>query len=282
MPSNVEALSAELSAELATNSIRPLVDPRTVPVRFSWLKNFAASPAHAFQAVQDMQRYSSTLATRIGSGAHAMTFGTPVHKYEAIRRGKAWDEFRASKGNDPILTVKEWDHAAAISGALKRNEASERLLFSKGVIVEKRIEWEIDGRKCAGTPDARSIYSLVDLKTTKTSHPDRFVRDATWRGYHAQLAWYRDGICAATGAKPQDCYIVAVESRPPYAVTVLRMTDRALEQGARLVRSWFEQLRVCEESGVWPAYCASVVDFDVPDDDLELTFGEDAEESEEE
>jgi hypothetical protein len=34
-----------------------------------------------------------------------------------------------------------------------------------------------------------------------------------------------------------------------------------LERGARLCRLWFEQLLVCEESGVWPGYSEAIVDW---------------------
>ncbi|HYF25325.1 MAG TPA: hypothetical protein VD931_06265, partial [Baekduia sp.] len=54
-----------------------------------------------------------------------------------------------------------------------------------------------------------------------------------------------------------------------------RLTSRALEQGERLWRLWFERFQVCEQSGYWPAYAESVVDLDVPDD-VELTFSDEA------
>lgn len=279
MDSAVESLSGELDLELAINSKRPVIDPRTVPVRFSWIKNFSLSAAHAFQAVQDLDLFPSTLATRIGSGTHAMTFGQPVYRYVPRRSGKAWDLFKADKGSAPILSAKEWEQSELISAAIKSNDLASQLLFGPGVIVEQPLDWTIDGRACRGTPDARGPYTLTDLKTCKTSQPERFVRDATWRAYHAQLAWYRRGIELATGKRPEECYIVAVESRAPYAVTVLRLTERALDYGDRLWRIWWEQLRVCEESGVWPAYSESITDFDVPDE-TELVFGDDALESE--
>ena len=69
------------------------------------------------------------------------------------------------------------------------------------------------------------------------------------------------------------CSLLAVESTAPYVVTVFRVTERALEQGRRTYRLWFERLMACEEADEWPGYVQSVVPLDVPESD-EVTFGE--------
>jgi hypothetical protein len=53
----------------------------------------------------------------------------------------------------------------------------------------------------------------------------------------------------------------------------MRLTARALEQGQRSYRLWFERLLTCEAADAWPAYCESVVDLDVPDEETDLVFG---------
>lgn len=271
MPDEVERMSVELLDELASNE-RRVVDPRTLPVRFSTLKHIARSPAHYWH--QATTTYDDdSLARRLGSGTHAMMFGTP----EVIvftgkqRRGKAWDAFKAEHAGKVILSRSEHAKASAMVAALHANPLAERLLFSPGTIHEQRLDWSWLGRSIRSTPDARGAYHLVELKTCRTADPEWFKRDATRMAYHAQLAFYRRAILEAIGTKPREVYIVAVESVAPYAVTALQLTERALDQGERLARVWFERLLVCEATNAWPEYSQAIVEFDVADSDFSLT-----------
>lgn len=276
MDSATEQMTAELRDEIAANSTRRLVDPRSMPLRFHHLKAMGQSALHCLQSFQYDDRDS--LAIRIGAGTHALLLGQPVAQFTGkVRRGKEWDSFAAANTNTTILNAKEHAKASAIAGSIKAHPIASRLLFSSDVVHERTIEWMQAGRKRRSTPDARGTYHLVELKTTRCAEPGRFARDAMYRGYHAQVADYAAAIESTVGIKPRDCYIIAVESVAPYAVTVLRLTQRALEMGERLCRTWFERFRACEDSGAWPAYCDSVTDFDVPDDEIGLVFGEEGE-----
>jgi len=261
-----------------------VIDPRTVPVRFSRLKKMAQSPAHYLAAVQAGDDASDSLAMRIGRGGHALMFGQPVALWTGkTRNGKAWDEFETEHAGSVILNQREHEQAASIVTALTRDQLARALLARPDVVVEQAIDWKFMGRACRSTPDVLSSFGgrrvIIDLKTARSSEPDRFVRSATWMSYHAQLAFYMEAVECATGERPEEAYIIAVESTPPHAVTVLRLTERAIDQGARLCRLWFERLLSCEASNEWPAYAQLVVDFDVPDqDEFRLTIdGEDVE-----
>ena len=268
-------MSAELRDELAANDTRRLADPREQPVRFFHLKSMGQSAAHCLHSFRKDELRES-LAMRIGSGTHRLMFGQEVAVYPGkVRRGKEYDAFKSCNPHALILSAKEKMRAQAIALALKSHPRASELLFAKGVIHERTILWEQDGRKRRSTPDAyRPGEYIIDLKTARCAEPSKFAREGMWRGYHAQLADYRNAVEATTG-KRLPCYIIAVESEAPYAVTVMPLTDRALDKGEAMVRLWFERLRACEESGSWPGYCESEVPFDVPDEDMGLIFGED-------
>jgi hypothetical protein len=236
------------------------------PVRFSSLEKIAQSPAH----YQVAARQTATM--RKGSYSHALLLGTSDHWaiYDGVRRGKEWESFKADHDGKEILSRSESSDAIALAEAVERHRDAMALLREGE--QEKRLEWEFLGRNCAGTPDVRHADRIVDLKTTRCSEPGRFVRDATFRLYHAQLAWYLDGVTLSGVGTPREAWIVAVESTPPYPVTVLKLTDNALNAGRRACRLWMERLLACEAADSWPGYCEAAVDFDVAED-VELSFG---------
>ncbi len=244
------------------------------PVHFSQLKHMASSPAHYFQATQG--GWFSSAPQRLGAGSHAIIFGQPTAVYPGkVRRGKEWEQFKQDNADALWLSRSEEAQATVLADAVRNHREASALLFADDSAVEQRIEWNFMGRACAGTPDVRTGSYIVDLKTTKCAHPERFARDATFRSYHAQLAWYLDGVRLSGLGTPTEAYIVAVESTPPHPVTVLRLTDNAIDQGRRLCRIWLERVLGCERDNRWPGYCESIVPFDV-ETDLELTFSDQA------
>ena len=201
------------------------------PTRFSHLKKFQQSASHYQHAVKADR--VETLALRMGSGTHAVMFGQPYHVYEGRRAGKAWEEFEASLPGETILNAKEFATALNIAAAVRSHPVAARLLFAPDAITEERIFWEMDGRAIGSTPDVRTDAYIVDLKTTKCAEPEKFMRDAFWRGYHAQLSFYAEAVKAHTGIEVPDLYIVAVESAPPHPVVVMRLTPAARLAGTR-------------------------------------------------
>lgn len=258
-------LSGELAAMLAQPQV---IDPQTVDVRHSSLKEIERSPLHYWQAVQDNKE--ETLAMRLGSGAHGLLLGKPVVLWDqpakkgegkAPRNGKAWDEFCREHEGAVILNAREMAEAKAMAEAVQRNTVAMRLL--EDTVKEQTVRWDHFGRICRSTPDARSRLHVVEFKTAQSSEPTKFKKDAFFRRYHSQLAFYLDAIKAAGEGSPDEAYIIAVESAPPHPVSVLRLSDRAIEHGRQLWHEWFTRLLECEAKNEWPGYATDVLEFDV-------------------
>lgn len=270
----VEELSGELAAEIEANTTPPpVIDPRTIPVRFSRLRQMAASALHYWSAVQDDR--PDTIAMRFGRGVHALVLGTPVIRWTGkTRQGKAWEAFKAKHADKEILSTKEWDRAHGLYEAIKRHPLANDAIFAGEAVLEEQIEWQFMGRACTSRPDSRyGVERLVDLKTTRCAEPRKFERDAMWRGYHGQMDFYRHAIRDRFGAFPRESLVVAVEPIKPFAITVMRLTPNALQHGEKVWRGWFESLLVCEAANVWPAYTDALADLDVVGtDDVNLVI----------
>lgn len=274
MSADIIDLSARLRAELDKNARPQLVDPVTVPVRFSTLKLFAQSALHYWWAVQS--GYEETLSMRIGSGAHAVLFGQPYVQWTGkTRNGKAWDKFEQDNAGTLILNQRELEQANAIADSIRRHATAMRLLFT-GTKIETRLDWTWQDRAFRSTPDAASRTHLVDLKCLRSAEPERVMWQSSKLHYHAQAALYRRAL-NSSGHNIKDCYLVVVENKPPHPVTVMRFAESALEMGDRSCALWFEQLRACEAIGAYPGYTETIVDLELPGQDAFVFEGDEKE-----
>jgi len=232
------------------------------PIRWSELKFMARSPAHYRDVVDNPETIKQTPAMRYGDALDALLFGQkPVLTFEgASRRTKAWTIFEEQNPEAVLLLPSERENVNGMLKALQSNsDAMEKLQGT----TQQKLEWKIAGRACNGTPDSFKRNRVTELKTGRTAHPDHFPWDGRRMMYHAQLTWYRNGL-EVTGQIDRDseCWIVAVESTRPYPVTIFELTKRAIEEGNKLWRLWFERVLVCEQSNRWPGYTEAVVPFE--------------------
>lgn len=209
-----------------------------------------------------------------GSAVHAILLESMrVTCYPGRRAGKVWESFALENADALILTEKEYERAEAMAESVRQHPLAMRALEGSR---EQRLEWEMSGLPCRGTPDIWCPERVTDLKTTRSSKPDEFERYAVRAFYPAQLAWYGEGLRILGLADPQEYLIVAVESEAPYPTTVFRLTQRALEDGTKKWRLWFERLKVHIEAGVWPGYSEGVEPIDVPEEMPEFAFADEA------
>ncbi len=267
-PSVLEA-SAKLQAmiDAARGAPKGVIDPRSLPVRFSRLKAFSLSAAHYLLWCQDMTE--ETIALRMGSAVHAGIFlNRKIVCYDGRRTGKAWERFERhhQELGAIILNEKEYRIAVGIVDAVRRHERAMDLLFD-GTVVEERIDWKFGDRACRGTPDAYCRTRNTDLKSARSTEPRWFAREAIKRHYHAQMSSYDDAIAFKLGAPPVEDYLVAVENVAPFNVTVLRLPDKTREVGAKLCRQWWEQLLAAESANYYGGYCESDIELEIPEYD---------------
>lgn len=253
---------------------------------------------HVLALGGDVIRYPGA---RTGNGWKAfqgLVDGAEYYVFDDAHRGKAWEWAKADAAGKlivtsedlelargavelqarrraqgrypvPIVTADEYERAALCAEAVRNHPVAARYLEGE---VEVPLRWSFLGRDCGGQLDVLAPRRVTDLKTSTSADPDWFPRHAIKQFWHSQLAWY--GVGAKENATRVESHsIVAVEVRPPFAVTCFELTDRALDRGRRQVHLWMERLLACEEADEWPEYVQSAVELDLPDDDFELDFG---------
>ncbi len=270
-PSVIEA-SKRLQGmiDAANNTPAPLVDPKTLPVRFTRLKALALSAAHYLHACQD--DVEETVAIRMGAAFHASLFeNRKVVCYRGRRQGKAWDRFEKHHKELGAVILNETEFAVAMGmiDALRHHDRAMDLLFD-GTTRERTLTWTTPSRStgCRATPDAFAKERSVELKSTRCGEPRWFMREALRRFYHAQLNWYDDAIELELGARPPESYIVTVENVKPFNVTVFRLPAETREAAAKLCRKWWERLLAAENLNYFGGYVESDVDLELPADEL--------------
>jgi len=240
-------------------------------VRATLLKLLSRSPAHA-KAFIDGGFHEESLSMRLGSGGHALLFGTPpVVTFPGVRRGKAWDEFE--KANEGAVILNEREHAIAtgIANAVRCHPDADRLLFEPGTQHEVLVEWLLGGRRCTARVDSLGLRYLSDLKCVQDASPQRFPWQARRMLWCLQMAWYVDG-CELAGIGPREPYLIAVENAAPHNVQVYRLTDEDLDFGRAQYDAAFDRLMDCEATGAWPGYADGILPLNVlglpmPEDD---------------
>lgn len=243
-----------------------MIDPKAVPVRHSSLKNMGKSPAHYLEALQTP--FESTAAMKLGTAIHSMVLGgSPVIGFEGGRRGKAWEAFESDHPGMIILTTDEHERAIACRDSIAADPNAMRVLEGN---YEQVVNWEHGGRACVSTLDVHNPGKwITELKTTISAKPSKFLYQARNLNYDSQLAFYTEAV----GGGIPEHFIVAVETAAPFPVTVFRVMPSTIELGRALWHSWFERLRVCEESDDWPAYSRLIEELAFPQEGDGLDWG---------
>lgn len=201
-----------------------------------------------------------TAAMEKGTTTHAILFNTQtvVAYHEGKqRKGKDWEAFAAEHDGCRIVTHGEYELAARMSDAVRRDPVARPLL--ENAEFEKQRLFKLDGRLCRATPDIVGAGYLADLKTGRSANPKRFRYNARDYYYDASMAWYR------RAAGVDDVYVICVEKKHPYPVTVFHVNARSLAQGEAFNMEMFARFRECERTGNWPGYGDGIVELDIPE-----------------
>tara|TARA_S200002703_G_C3769514_1_gene236950 strand:- start:334 stop:1230 length:897 start_codon:yes stop_codon:yes gene_type:complete len=208
-------------------------------VNWSSLKPYLKSPFHAAlvsnkaEPYQDFGRQVHCLFLE-GRVEYDNRFATYQGK---VRRGKEFESFKALHPNKVIQTATEREEVQLLNDQLTVHPLSAAIPLT--CICEVVFVWINDlGIKCKAMMDAvqrnhEGVVPVVyDLKTTTSADESGFAREAAKYWYHAQMAWYREGIEKTFGKLgPATSLKIIAAEKGTGAIARYTFTDAALFAG---------------------------------------------------
>jgi hypothetical protein len=273
-PPPLEEKIAELRAALAEPDPNLAVVPRNGIVLGLLAATYHAHPALGRSILDEIRLSPAHLQHRLevgrddtdsfrqGRALHRMLLEPlEFHRETAVWRGGdkvknkgAWQAFKAEHDDKDIITVDELNTLTAMAVAFRRHKEGRILLESP--MREVSAFCMRDGIACKARPDIADPITgtLIDVKTTSSSGPHEFMRDAWKYGYHRQAAWYLDVMSAATGVKYQHFLFGVVEKSAPHGVFFCEAPPAFVEAGRRENAANLALYRHCLETDHWPCY----------------------------
>lgn len=161
----------------------------------------------------------------------AMRFGRIVHlaKLQPSEYAKLATISTKTTTRDDAVTEQE---RTDVAGMLVSMAA---LGHPRIVMPETAITWTLGGVECKalidGVTDDPDAF-LVDLKSTQNAELGAFKGEVFKRKYHAQAAYYFDGL-RANGVHIQGAALLACEKESPYACGFYPLSDGWLDLGRK-------------------------------------------------
>jgi hypothetical protein len=209
-----------------------------------------------------------------------MSFGTLAHsmflepdslplKYAVwrggVRRGNKYDEFCYANEHSRILTEDEYRAAVAVRDSLNSHPAVRQIIRGDAD-KEISLRWQdkATGLECRGRMDYLRPLVLADLKTIKAVTDKAIVQNCYQYHYALSMAAYGEGL-KAIGYEPPPAYLIFVESKPPYDVSVKLIESDELMYGQKQWREALKVIAKARDTGKYPGISSEILPLVLPD-----------------
>ena len=224
------------------------------------------SPLHAWLAHPRLNlRYEKTEDSRfdLGSAAHMMLLERREDRIVRVqakdwRTNAAKDARAAAQANGQYAVLEhQYDDIVAMCTV-----AQDYLLTTElGDILatgdpERTVLWQEGPLWYRCKPDLMSQDRriVLDYKSTSSAAPDFFSKQIGRMGYDLQSEFYKRGVSAVTGREGTTFVMLVQEISPPYACSLMSLSNTFCEIGklkvARAMNLWND----CVTQNSWPGY----------------------------
>lgn len=255
-PQIVDGLPAEKyhadRTSISSSGLRALLAPGC-PAQFKYDRDHPQPPKREF----DLGHAAHKLV--LGEGPDFRIIDYPDYKKVAAQklRDEAYE-----LGLVPLL-AKEHDQVQGMAEAIRQHPVAGPLFTPDNGVAERSIYWTDPrtGARCRCRPDwmphrGDGRLVVVDYKTARAVDPEALQRAVYEHGYHAQAAFYLDGVKAlGLNGDQEPAFVFVFQSKTaPYLVHLVELDFPALALGAarneRALRTYAE----CERTGNWPGF----------------------------
>lgn len=195
------------------------------------------------------------------------TFEARVYRGPEDRRGNKWkdaQEYCEIEGK-VCLTAGDYDKALMIRDTIHADTRLNSIIQSSAARIENSAFW-VDAETstlCRCRPDLwrPDMGLVIDLKTTTNAGPEKFRRAVIDFGYHAQEAFYSQGM-AETGNSIDGFLFLAVEKKDPFAFAIYELPPSIVAEGAAKMRKALGIYAECKRTDTWPGYHSGVTELE--------------------
>jgi len=247
------AVGGRLEESLSVSGAKLLVPPST-PAHFR---------GHIREASQAFDEGHAAHQLLLGVGAPIEPIPFDDWRTKAAR--EAADAARAA-GCIPLKT-DQYERVCGMADALSAHETASDLLTGRG--WPEVSMWAPDGDIgvwLRGRADYINFdaHLIVDYKTTASpAHPEGAAKTIWKFHYEMQAAWYID-LAQTVGLDVDGFVFVFQEKAPPYAVSVVRLDDAAMETGRAENAAAIRLYAACIETDTWPGYADQIETIALP------------------
>lgn len=240
------------------------------------------SPRHLKAMIDGVRPYSESKCLDFGKIFHSWVlepetamsqfyFRPDVYEDEKTGEVKPWNsnskvckQWILEHSDRAIVKREDIEHIKGMSESLQANAVfmeymqdskSEQSLFAVNAEGDQ-LKARLDRLKLSGN-------SLLDLKSAQSSKPEEFEKSVWDNLYFKKAAFYLD-ICNLLGLKKDVFIFAAVEKKPPYVCSMLRLSSQVIKAGRALYKHDLAILRDCMKTGNWPGYTKGVQTIELP------------------
>jgi hypothetical protein len=243
----------------------------------SHLKSILISPAH-YQAALN-RRWHTTPNMLLGSALHCavlegkMAFHSNyVERPEDVKlntkEGKEW----AAEQKKQRKTVLNGEQTQQLKGMVKALQTLDWFDVTKQESLRKYSElsiyWEWCGMDCKARLDRlielEDKVLVLDLKSTDSVHPKKFIDKVIGLNYMFQAAYYTQAAMQAF-KKPAEFIFIGVERDAPHTIDYFSPGEDMILEGHRQCEHALNVLKQCTLTDEWPNQPPTLNKMSLPD-----------------